>query len=100
MRASRSAVRGPVVSQPERRVSATASISRSSSAGGWNERNDCLLDESSGIRGEEAYALRGRVRPRDGLLARVAGREDGPRAVGPPPQRREDEARLAVDPHL
>ena len=39
MRASSSAVRGPVVSQPERRVSATASISASEIAGGWNERN-------------------------------------------------------------
>ena len=38
MRASSSAVRGPVVSQPERSVSATASISSSVIAGGWNER--------------------------------------------------------------
>src|SRR5436305_6154215 len=99
MRASSSAVRGPVVSQPERRVSATASISRSSSAGGWNDRKVARLDESSGIRGEEAYALRGGVRPRDGLLARVAGDENGARAVGATAQRREDVARLAVDPH-
>ena len=35
-RRSSSAERGPVVSQPERRVSATASISSSPIAGGWN----------------------------------------------------------------
>src|SRR5438552_2623565 len=39
-RSSSSAVRGPVVSQPERRVSATAAISSSPIAGGWNERKD------------------------------------------------------------
>jgi hypothetical protein len=39
MRASSSAVRGPVVSQPERSVSETASISSSVIAGGANERN-------------------------------------------------------------
>ena len=38
MRASSSAARGPVVSQPERSVSATASISSSPIAGGWNDR--------------------------------------------------------------
>ena len=37
-RSSSSAVRGPVVSHPERIVSATASISSSPTAGGWNER--------------------------------------------------------------
>ena len=93
-------MRGPVVSQPDRRVSATASISASEIAGGWNERNSVRLEESSGIRGEEAYALRGRVRPGDGLLAAAAGREHGPGAVGAAAERGEDEARLAVDPRL
>ena len=45
MRASSSAVRGPVVSQPERSVSVTASISSSAIAGGWNDRNVSLLGE-------------------------------------------------------
>src|SRR5437588_4803360 len=76
IRASSSAVRGPVVSQPERSVSATASTSASVIAGGWNDRKVSRLDESSGIRGEEAYALRGGVRPREGLLPLVAGDED------------------------
>ena len=39
MRASSSAVRGPVVSQPDRSVFATAAISASEIAGGWNDRN-------------------------------------------------------------
>src|SRR5437660_11524098 len=81
IRASSSAVRGPVVSQPDRSVSATASISASEIAGGWNERNSVRLEESSGIRGEEAYALRGRVGPGDGLGAAPTGGKDGPGAV-------------------
>ena len=98
MRASSSAVRGPVVSQPERRVSATASISSSVIAGGWNERKSVrLVEESSGIRGDEAYAVRGGVRAREGLIARVADREHRTGAVGAAAQRREDVAGLAVD---
>src|SRR6266576_2635352 len=101
MRASSSAVRGPVVSQPERSVSETASISSSEIAGGWNDRKLSRfdrLDESSGIRGHEAYAVRRRVRPRERLLAVLGGHQDGPRSVGAPAQRREDVAGLAVDP--
>src|SRR5690349_15116382 len=100
MRASSSAVRGPVVSQPERNVAATASISASVIAGGWNERNSDRFAETSGIGGDEAYAVRGSVRPRECLLARVAGREDRAGAVGAAAKRRVDEARLAVDPDL
>ena len=86
IRASSSAVRGPVVSQPERSVSATASISSSVIAGGWNERNveRTSLDESFGIRGDEAYAFGGGVRPGERLLAR---RADGEHAR-PPGRRR------------
>src|SRR5258705_6408995 len=100
MRASSSAVRGPVVSQPERSVSETASISSSEIAGGWNDRKLSRLDESSGIRGHEAYAVRRRVRPRERLLAVLGGHQDGSRPVGAPAQRREDVAGLAVDPRL
>src|SRR5215203_6961029 len=101
-RRSSSAARGPVVSHPERIVSATAAISSSPTAGGWNERKVARvapLDESSGIRGDEAYALRRRVGPCERLLARVADREHGTRAVGAAAQRPDDEPGLAVDPH-
>src|SRR6478672_9356103 len=100
MRASSSAVRGPVVNQPERRVAATASISASEIAGGWNERNSDRFAETSGICGDEAYAVRGGVRPRERLVARVAGGEERPGAVGAPAKRRVDVAGLAVDPDL
>ena len=75
-RSSSSAVRGPVVSQPERSVSATASISSSPIAGGWNERKVSRLRESFGvdIGGDEAYALRGRRGPLERLRAAVADR--------------------------
>src|SRR5664279_3905803 len=100
MRASSSAVRGPVVSQPDRSVSATASISASEIAGGWNERNSVRLEESSGIRGDEAYALGGRLRPGDGLPAALAGHEHRTGAVGATTQGSDHEARFAVDPRL
>src|SRR6476619_2181228 len=99
MRASSSAVRGPVVSQPERRVAATASLSASEIAGGWNERNSDRFAETSGICGDEAYAVRGGVRPRERLVARVARGEQRAGAVGAAAKRREDVARLPVDPN-
>src|SRR4051794_25300073 len=100
-RRSSSAARGPVVSQPDRIVSATASISSSPTAGGWNERKvarRARLNESSGIGGDEAYALRRRVGPRERLVARVADREDRAGAVGAAAERPDDEPGLAVDP--
>src|SRR6185503_20782214 len=99
MRASSSAVRGPVVSQPERSVAATASISASVIAGGWNERNSDRFAETSGICGHEAYAVRGGVRPREGLGAGIADGEERAGAVGAAAERREDVAGLPVDPH-
>src|SRR5690349_23247668 len=99
MRASSSAVRGPVVSQPERSVAATASISASEIAGGWNERNSDRFAETSGICGDEAYAVRGGVRTRERLVAGATGRENRPGAVGPAAERRVDVAGRAVDPH-
>src|SRR6478735_10922517 len=99
MRASSSAVRGPVVSQPERSVSATASISSSVIAGGWNERKSVrLVEESSGIRGEKAYAVGGGVRARQGLSARVADCEHRAGSIGAALQRCEHVAGLPVDP--
>src|SRR4051795_205713 len=100
MRASSSAVRGPVVSQPDRSVAATASISASVIAGGWNERNSERFAETSGICGHEAYAVRGVVRPREGLVAGIAGGEDRPGPVASPPKRPVDVAGLAVEPDL
>src|SRR3954451_20183063 len=97
MRSSSSAVRGPVVSQPERSVSATASISASVTAGGWNERNSDRFAETSCICGDEAYAVRRGVRPRHGLLARGAGGEHRARPVGAAAERREHVPGLAVD---
>src|SRR5947199_739977 len=98
MRTSSSAVRGPVVSQPERRVSATASISSSVIAGGWNERNSDRFAETSGICGDEAYAVRRGVRPRERLVARGADGENGAHPVGAAAERRNHVARLPVDP--
>src|SRR5438067_4979402 len=100
MRASSSAVRGPVVSQPDRSVSATASTSSSVIAGGWNDKKVSRLDESSGIRGDEAYALRDGLCPCDGVVTGVAGDEDGSGTIRPAPERREDVAGLAVDPRV
>ena len=88
MRASSSAVRGPVVSQPERSVSATASISSSEIAGGWNERNSDRFD------GElPASAVTKRMRSaaasaRATACSRGAGGEDRPGAVGAAAERR------------
>src|SRR5436309_3273700 len=78
-RCSSSAALGPVVSQPERIVSATASTSSSPTAGGWNERNDARLDsdESLGIGGLEAYARSRAVGSLEGLGARAPDRENG-----------------------
>ena len=52
---------GPVVSQPERSVSATATISSSPTAGGWKPRKDVLgdLDSETVFDNAEAYASRG-----------------------------------------
>src|SRR5438132_6983956 len=79
IRRSSSAARGPVVSQPERIVSATAATSSSPTAGGWKERNveRKPLDESFGIGGDEAYAVRRRIGPGERLRAGGARRQHG-----------------------
>src|SRR5215218_9239785 len=84
-RRSSSAVRGPVVSHPERSVSATASISRSPTAGGWNERKVSrrgLVDSLGGICGDQAYSGRRAPGSLDGLLTGGADGEDRADAVG------------------
>src|SRR5438105_1564696 len=101
-RRSRSAVRGAVVSQPERCVSVTASISSSPIAGGWKERKVSrrvpASDESFCIAGEKAYALRCAIGPRDGFLAGVAECEHRTGAVAAAAELAELMAWLAVAP--
>src|SRR5918992_1486109 len=93
-RCSSSAARGPVVSQPERIVSATASISSSPTAGGWKPM---VLDESR--IGLEAYESRSRPRPFVGLVPGVADCEHGAGAVGTDAELAEAETRTPVETH-
>src|SRR5918992_2624109 len=93
-RCSSSAARGPVVSQPERIASATASISPSPSAGGWKPM---VLDESR--IGLEAYESGRRPRPLVGLCPTLAHRKHGARAVGADAELAETEARAPVETH-
>src|SRR2546425_5257758 len=79
-RSSSSAARGPVVSQPERRVSATAAISSSPIAGGWKPRKVLRGLGDSCVNGLEAYALGGGFGTRGCL---VAGLADGKHSAGP-----------------
>src|SRR5438270_8982658 len=77
-RRSSSAVRGPVVSQPERRVSATASISSSPIAGGWKPSIVFLFSDETLCTDLEAYETGGFVGPLQGFLPARTGGEDGP----------------------
>src|SRR4051812_34409938 len=95
-RASSSAALGPVVSQPERRVSATAAISSSPIAGGWKPSRLRLRDNAGGLDLEADEALRP-VGARQRLLGGVADGEDRARAVGAAAQGREHVTGLSVD---
>ena len=105
-RRSSSAARGPLVNHPERSVSATASISSSSTAGGWNERNVSRMARAAGLGDDlgigryELYELGGAVGAGKGILPGVAGREDEAGAIGAPSERPERPSRPAVDPHV
>ena len=90
-------MRGPLVSQPLRSVSATASISSSPIAGGWNERKVLRLEESFCIGGSEADELGGAVGARERLVAALAVGEHEPGPVTPSPERPERPAGRAVD---
>src|SRR2546422_3103130 len=83
MRRSSSAARGPVVSQPERSVSATAAISSSPVAGGWKPSIVALLDsdESFDIGLESNHPLRSGCALKR-LLTAVAHCQDRTRPVG------------------
>src|SRR5437870_9826234 len=74
-RRSSSAALGPVVSQPERSVSATASISSSPIAGGWNPSILALFSDETSCTDLEAYETSGFVGPVQRFLATVAGRQ-------------------------
>src|SRR5918994_1727626 len=91
-RCSRSAARGPVVSQPDRIVSATASISSSPTAGGWKAM---VLDESR--IGLEAYESGRGLRPLVGFRPALADRLHRPGAIRADAKVAEAEARTPVD---
>src|SRR5215204_1382748 len=95
-RRSSSAAFGPVVSQPERIVRATASISSSPTAGGWNESIVVLRDSSCTGR-PEAYESGGRPRPFQSLVPGAAHGLDCAKAVGSVPERADRESRPPVD---
>src|SRR4051812_23402595 len=102
LRRSSSSVRGPVVSQPERSVSATAAISSSPTAGGWkpsgrSRRLSIRLRDFAGLRDVEADQARGFVCVPQRVLGRLARCEDRAGAVGPAPQRAEDVAGSPID---
>src|ERR671925_669041 len=99
-RASSSAVRGPVVSQPERSVSATASTSSSPIAGGWKPRKVArrsaeLCDFR--IRDDEAYEIGHAAIPRERLLAARPDGDHGSRAIAARAEGPELVAGRAVD---
>src|SRR4051794_13782311 len=96
MRCSRRAALGPLVSQPERRVSVTAAISSSPIAGGWKPSIVLLLDESFDIDLELNHRL-GPGRSRERLVAALADCEDGAGTIGAPAELAEDMAGLPVD---
>src|SRR5688572_24687568 len=99
IRSSSSAARGPVVSQPERSASATASISSSPIAGGWKPSwvSRVIRRPSSGV---EAYFVRGGASALERLVAAGADGDHSAGPVGPAQERPEHVPRLAVEPHV
>src|SRR5262245_29256330 len=102
-RRSSSAVAGPVVSQPERSVSATAAISSSPIAGGWKPTRLGLgelgSDGDTGVNSAKAYASRRTLTPRHRLRSAAADGEHGAGAIGTAPQGLDLLARLAIHAH-
>src|SRR6059058_3837604 len=95
-RCSSSAAFGPVVSQPERSVSATAAISSSPIAGGWNP-SLARLDKDARVLDLEADEAARAIGSRERVVGGVAHRQDRAGAIRATPKRAEDVARLAVD---
>src|SRR4051812_41999635 len=85
-RRSSSAAFSAVVSQPERIVRATASISSSPTAGGWNDSMVLRLDERSCTGRPEAYESGSSSGPFERLLPARPDRLDGADPVGSPAQ--------------
>src|SRR5918999_3145281 len=83
-RRSSSAAFGPLVSHPDRIVSATAAISSSPTAGGWNESMVARLADSPGTGRPEAYESGGPPPPPEGLPPALADRLYRPDAIGSP----------------
>src|SRR5258707_6988197 len=98
-RRSSSADFGPVVSQPDRSVSATASISSSPIAGGWKPSFVVRLGRDLGVDmgRQEAYELCRLLGAPQRMLGGTADGENRAGAVGATPQRREHVARATVD---
>src|SRR5205807_5986669 len=94
-RRSSSAARGPVVSQPERIVSATAAISSSPIAGGWKPSIVFLFSDESFCTDLEAYETDGFVGPLQGFLPTVADGEDRAGPVGASQEGANHASRLA-----
>src|SRR5439155_20045389 len=103
MRRSSSAARGPVVSQPERSVSATAAISSSPIAGGWKPsmvlRRVRDSDESFDIDRLESNHPLGAGDALERLFAAGPHSEDRTGPVRPAPELPEPMAGPAVDPN-
>src|SRR5439155_24191484 len=98
IRRSSSAARGPVVSQPERSVSATAAISSSPIAGGWKPSMVLrfVSDESFDIGLESNCRFRA-GRPLERFVAALAHGQDRSRPVRAPAELQEAVARPAID---
>src|SRR2546422_4708540 len=89
IRRSSSAARGPVVSQRDRSVSATAAISSSPIAGGWKPSIVFLFSDETLCTDLEAYETGGFGGPLQGVLAVRTGGKDGSGPVGSSPERTE-----------
>src|SRR5215210_7643474 len=96
-RRSNSAAFSAVVSQPERIVRATASISSSPTAGGWKESMVLRLGRSCCTR-PEAYESGARPRPSERCVPRRADGLNRADTVGASAELVDDEARTPVDP--
>src|SRR5262245_26021140 len=96
MRSSSFAAFGPLVSQPERRVSVTAAISSSPIAGGWKPSMVGRLDESFDIDLEPNDRLRA-VGAFERLLAAVSDGQDRAGPIRAAPQLAEAVSRTPID---
>ena len=99
IRSSSSAARGPVVSQPERSVSATAATSSSPIAGGWKPSLVALRELRRVDIDQEAYGLGRTASACERPLAALADGEHGARPVGTATERNEAPAGSAIRPH-